>query len=154
VGPAELALYYDVKNRLTAEAGRKGVYTLTLSDGTEKRVRIDKDPESLLLSGAWMTSNKDEQGFSVNKEITFIVPADFGKGQKILLDLGSVEVMAKVTLNSNEFATLWMPPFVLDVTDAVKRGENKLSVLVTSTSQGKPKLGEVKLRTVSGGKCQ
>jgi hypothetical protein len=90
----------------------------------------------------------------VNKEITFIVPADFGKGQKILLDLGSVEVMAKVTLNSNEFATLWMPPFVLDVTDAVKRGENKLSVLVTSTSQGKPKLGEVKLRTVSGGKCQ
>ena len=70
-------------------------------------------------------------------------------GQKILLDLGSVEVMAKVTLNGKEFETLWMPPFALDVTDVVKTGDNKLKVLVTSTSKGKPKLGDVKLRTVS-----
>jgi hypothetical protein len=125
-----------------------------LSDGTEKTVRIDKDSESLSITGAWTSANKDEKGFSVNKEITFTVPADFGKGQKILLNLGSVEVMAKVTLNNKEFETLWMPPFVLDVTDAVKSGDNKLKVLVTSTSQGKPKLGDVKLRTVSGGKCQ
>ncbi|MEI7774919.1 MAG: glycosylhydrolase-like jelly roll fold domain-containing protein, partial [Verrucomicrobiota bacterium] len=139
----------DVKNTLTAESGSKGVYTLTLSDGTEKTVRMDKDSESLPLSGAWTTSNKDAQGFSVFNEITFTVPADFGKGQKILLDLGSVEVMAKVTLNGKEFETLWMPPFALDVTDVVKTGDNKLKVLVTSTSKGKPKLGDVALRTVS-----
>jgi hypothetical protein len=110
---------------------------------------MDKDSESLPVSGAWTTSNKDAQGFSVFNEITFAVPTDFGKGQKILLDLGSVEVMAKVTLNGKEFETLWMPPFALDVTDVVKTGDNKLKVLVTSTSKGKPKLGDVKLRTVS-----
>ena len=60
----------------------------------------------------------------------------------------TVEVMAKVTLNGKEFETLWMPPFALDVTDVVKTGDNKLKVLVTSTSKGKPKLGDVKLRTV------
>jgi hypothetical protein len=51
-------------------------------------------------------------------------------------------------LNGKEFETLWMPPFALDVTDALKTGDNKLTVLVTSTSQGKPKLGDVKLRAV------
>jgi hypothetical protein len=74
-----------------------------------------------------------------------------GKGQKIELDLGNVEVMAKVTLNGREFETLWMPPFALNVTDALKTGDNELAVLVTSTSQGKPKLGDVKLKTVSMG---
>ena len=149
VGPGDLALCYDVKNRLTAESARKGSYTLTMSDGTEMSVRMDKDSESLPISGAWTTANKDAQGFSVFKETTFPVPAGFGKGQKIELDLGHVEVMAKVTLNGKEFETLWMPPFALDVTDALKTGDNKLTVLVTSTSQGKPKLGDVKLRTVS-----
>jgi len=149
VGPGDLALYHDVTNSLTAESGSMGAYTLTMSDGTAKGVRIDKDSESLPLSGAWTTSNKDKQGFSVVKAITFPVPAGFGKGQKIELDLGNVEVMAKVTLNGKEFETLWMPPFTLDVTDAVKTGDNQLAVLVTSTSQGKPALGDVKLRAVS-----
>ena len=151
VGPGDLALYHDAKNRLTVESGRKGVYTLAMSDGTERSVRIDRDSESLPVSGAWTTANKDKEGFSVFKEITFTVPADFNAGRdgKVELDLGAVEVMARVTLNGNEFATLWMPPFTLDVTGCVKTGANKLKVLVTSTSQGKPALGDVKLRTVS-----
>jgi hypothetical protein len=120
-----------------------------MSDGTVKTVQIGKNSRTLHLSGSWTTTNKDVEGYSVFKEITFSVPADFGKGQRIQLDLGNVEVMAKVTLNGKEFDTLWMPPFALDVTDALRSGDNTLRVLVTSTSQGKPTLGEVKLRTVS-----
>ena len=44
-----------------------------------------------------------------------------------------LEAMAKVTLNGRVFDTLWMPPFSLDLTDALKRGENHLQILVTST---------------------
>lgn len=77
------------------------------------------------------------------QETTFNVPSGFGKAQRMYLDLGKVEVMAKVTLNGEAFDTLWMPPFTLDVTDVLKSGENKLQVLVTSTSKGKPKLGKV-----------
>ena len=91
----------------------------------------------------------NEQGFSVFEETTFAVPADFGKGRKIELNLGHVEVMAKVTLNGKEYETLWMPPFALDVTEALNIGDNALKVLVTSTSEGKPGLGAVTLRTVS-----
>jgi hypothetical protein len=149
VGPGDLALYYDAKNRLTAESVRKGAYRLAMSDGTEKTVRVEKESESLPIGGAWTTTNKDLQGFSVFKEIAFTVPAEFDKGRMVMLDLGKVEVMAQVTLNGKEFETLWMPPFALDVTETLKRGDNTLKVLVTSTSQGKPALGDVKLRTVS-----
>ena len=66
-----------------------------------------------------------------------------------MLDLGRVEVMAKVTLNGRAYDTLWMTPFTRDVTDALKPGKNTLAILVTSTSKGQPKLGEVvQLRTV------
>jgi hypothetical protein len=154
VGPGVLGLYYDVKNNLTAESRSKGVYSLSLSDGTTKSVTIDQDSASLPLSGEWTMIKKDEKGFSVFKELAFSVPSGFGEGQKIELDLGAVEVMAQVTLNGKEFETLWMPPFVVDVTDVAKGGKNKLKVLVTSTSQGNPKLGDVKLRTVCVGKIK
>ncbi len=41
--------------------------------------------------------------------------------------------------------TGWITPSTLDVTDSVKSGKNTLKVLVTSTSTGQPKLGNVVL---------
>ncbi len=149
VSPADLDLFYDKKDVLTALSGKKGNYTFAMSDGTEKRVRVVQDAQSLPLDGSWTTANKDANGYSVMFETAFAMPADFGKGQRIRLDLGAVEVMAKVTLNGQDFATLWMPPFVLDVTGSLKPGSNKLQVLVTTTSQGKPKKGDVMLRTAA-----
>lgn len=82
-------------------------------------------------------------------ETSVTVPAEFGKQRQLYLDLGDVSIMAKVTLNDQEFETLWMPPFVLDVTGTLMPGENQLQVLVTSTSRGKPKLGDaVSLKAV------
>ena len=81
---------------------------------------------------------------------TFELPAAFCKGSRVVLDLGQVEVMAKVTLNGKTFDTLWMPPFSLDVTDVLKPGRNTLKILVTSTSKGQPKLGSmVQLKTTT-----
>jgi len=78
------------------------------------------------------------------------VALGFGKGQRVYLDLGKVEVMAKVTLNGKTFDTLWMLPFTLDVSDVLRPGKNKLQVLVTSTSEGQPKLGKVvQLKTMT-----
>jgi hypothetical protein len=148
VGPGDLALYYDSGNRLVAQSHRKGTYAVTMSDGTAKRVVVDKDAEILPINGTWTSANKDAKGFSVLKEITFSAPAAIEKDCKMELDLGSVEVMATVTLNGKELATVWMPPFTVDVTEAVKTGDNQLKVLVTSTASGKPKLGDVRLRTV------
>ncbi len=55
-----------------------------------------------------------------------------GKGRGLYLDLGKVEAMAEVKLNGKTFPTLWKPPFVVDITDAAKGGENKLEVRVVN----------------------
>jgi hypothetical protein len=152
VPPAELDLYQDPRGGLTGESAKQGTYTLTLSDGATKNLVIAADARSLAIPGPWTTTPKHANGFSVLQETTVTVPTDFGKKQKVYLDLGRVQVMAKVTLNGQSFDTLWMPPFVLDVSDVVKPGPNKLQVLVTSTSQGKPALGgNVQLRATSTG---
>jgi hypothetical protein len=58
--------------------------------------------------------------------------------------------MAKVKLNDRVFDTLWRAPFALDVTEALKPGANRLQVLVTSTTTGKPTLGkDVILKTTT-----
>jgi hypothetical protein len=42
-------------------------------------------------------------------------------------------MIAVVTLNGKKLRTLWTPPYRLDVTDALKSGENTLQVEVTGT---------------------
>jgi hypothetical protein len=60
--------------------------------------------------------------------------------------------MAKVKLNGKEYGTLWMPPFTIDVTDALVRGANKLTVQVTGTLKAQPSIGkEIKIKTVPAG---
>ena len=48
------------------------------------------------------------------------------------LDLGNVQVMATVKLNGKDLGILWRPPYRLDVTDALKAGDNALEVGVTN----------------------
>ena len=50
----------------------------------------------------------------------------------IWLDLGQVAVMAEVTLNGKDLGILWKPPFRVDVTDALKSGENTLELKVVN----------------------
>jgi hypothetical protein len=49
-----------------------------------------------------------------------------------LLDLGKVQVMARVKLNGRDLETLWKPPFRIDVTRVAKPGENVLEITVVN----------------------
>lgn len=53
-------------------------------------------------------------------------------GTRILLDLGSARDIAEVSVNGKSLATLWKPPYQVDVTSALKSGENQLEVKVTN----------------------
>ncbi|MEI6607061.1 MAG: glycosyl hydrolase [Verrucomicrobiota bacterium] len=153
VPPGGLHLFRDTNKSLAAESEKAGSYTLTMSDGTSRALVVEKDSQNFTIEGPWKSAKQDEKGYSVLQETTFALPAAFGKGQRVMLDLGQVHIMAKVKLNGKEYDTLWMPPFTLDVTDSVNPGENRLQVQVTSTSKEQPSLGTpVRLKTVSRGR--
>ena len=53
-------------------------------------------------------------------------------GSRVMLDLGAVESIATVRVNGQEVRTLWMPPFTLDISDALTDGENVLEIEVAN----------------------
>ena len=65
-------------------------------------------------------------------QLTFQAPPSKSK-TATFLDLGQVEALATVTLNGHTFPTLWKYPYRVDISSALKRGENKLSVAVVNT---------------------
>ncbi|MBN1506273.1 MAG: hypothetical protein JW955_05480 [Sedimentisphaerales bacterium] len=56
----------------------------------------------------------------------------FQSGAQCVLDLGTVHDIAEVSVNGMWLATIWKPPYQVDVTDALKPGENRLEVKVTN----------------------
>jgi len=53
-------------------------------------------------------------------------------GERWLLDLGRVEVIAEVVLNGKNIGTVWKTPFTVDATDALRRRGNTLEIRVTN----------------------
>ena len=62
---------------------------------------------------------------------TFTLP-NIRKGASLNLDLGQVDVMARVKLNGQDLGLLWCPPFQVDLSEAVKPGKNQLEIEVTN----------------------
>jgi hypothetical protein len=56
----------------------------------------------------------------------------FEKGKQLWLDLGVVRNLAEVTVNGKSLGIVWKRPFRLDVTEALKPGENKLEIKITN----------------------
>ena len=51
---------------------------------------------------------------------------------KLYLDLGVVHNLAEVSINGRNLGVLWKRPFLADITDALKDGENEIEVRVTN----------------------
>lgn len=83
----------------------------------------------------WTTNNdvqiKNYSGTAVYKTsfTANSVPAE----NNIYLNLGVVKVMAKVKVNGKDVGTVWTAPWKVDVTNAIKKGENKIEIEVVNT---------------------
>jgi hypothetical protein len=60
----------------------------------------------------------------------FVVPGALPSGKRLYLDLGYVHEFASISINGKDMDARAWPPYVWDVTDAVKSGTNTLDVRV------------------------
>ncbi|WP_145854473.1 glycosyl hydrolase [Pedobacter suwonensis] len=56
-----------------------------------------------------------------------------GDTKNAWIDLGAFSSMAEVKINGVTCGTLWTPPYYLDISKAVKKGENQISIEVVNT---------------------
>ena len=60
---------------------------------------------------------------------SFAAPGGAGR---VFLDLGELQSLCEVSVNGRDLGVLWYAPFVVEITDALRSGENKLEVRVVN----------------------
>jgi hypothetical protein len=154
----ELELAHSESGDFTALATQPGHYTAHTSAGREVSVTIAKVPAPQELGGPWTVSFPPETGIADavvfdhllpwNEHTNAVIqhfsgtakylkrfqlpPGALEPSSRLFLDLGRVEISARVLLNGKELATLWKAPFTVDITDSVQPGENELEIRVTN----------------------
>ncbi len=139
-------------------ATKSGEYSCPLASGGNATVIIPDVPEPLDISGPWTVSFPDGWGAPGQIQLetlaslhlhsddgvrhfsgtamyrcTFDVPAELlAADHRFELDLGDVAVMADATLNGQRLGILWKSPFTLDVTSALRAGQNTLDIAVAN----------------------
>lgn len=64
---------------------------------------------------------------------TLQAPAEwFNEGTELWLDLGRLQNLAEVTINGKSLGIVWKNPFLVNATEYMKQGENKLEIKVTN----------------------
>ncbi len=53
-------------------------------------------------------------------------------GSRLLIDLGRVADVAEVVVNGRSLGTVWAPPYQVDITEAVRAGDNRIEIRVTN----------------------
>jgi hypothetical protein len=138
---------------MRATAFQSGNYTLDTGQKFSANV-----PTPVTVAGGWHVAFEPGRGAPASADLTELaslsrnadpavryfagtatytrqisVPAAaFRKGRRTFLDLGRVEVLARVTVNGKDLGTLWKAPFRVDITDAMRTGVNDVQIAVTS----------------------
>jgi alpha-L-rhamnosidase/Glycosyl hydrolase 2 galactose-binding domain-like len=152
--PPTFELLSDQKSLL---AWKSGVYELQTVSGETYRCQVPVSLKTTKLTGGWDVHFQPQRG-APKKAIfdklidlsqhadegirffsgratyhkTFKLAQKMNKNQRLYLDLGRVEVSARVKLNGKDLGILWKTPFMVDATDALQDGENKLEVEVAN----------------------
>lgn len=156
-GPA-LTLNLKTEGGLDVRASQAGTYELKFANGKSRKLEVPAIPAPVAISGPWNVSFDPKAGgpehinfdsledwtrrpepgirYYSGKAVyrkTFDVPAaEIRKSQDVLLDLGRPAGIAVVRLNGTDLGTLWLAPWRVDISKALKPGANKLEVMVVN----------------------
>ncbi|MCX6899513.1 MAG: glycosyl hydrolase [Verrucomicrobia bacterium] len=136
-----------------ALAWQPGNYELKTADGKTRTLNVASVPAPQELTGPWevqfalekATFDKLEDWTTRSEETirhysgkaiyrkTFDAPRSTLHASRLFLDLGRVHDLATVRLNGQTLRTLWLAPWRVDITDAIKPGRNELEIEVVNT---------------------
>jgi len=148
-------LVSDINGKLTLKVWKAGSYKVEPGS----TYSVDTMPKPIAVSGTWDVKFNTRWGGPAHAEFPALVswtdrpekgikyysgtavysqevnvPAEsLAGGLKAYLDLGDVQQIAEVKVNSKVCATLWKTPYECDITDALKPGKNVIEVAVTNT---------------------
>ena len=117
----------NYKNPVKAETTLAQITTPWKVEFNDKKVAFDK------LSSWSESTDNDVKYFSgtATYDNTFNI-SSINKSENYLVDLGDVKNIAEVIVNGKNVGTAWKKPFKLDISDAIKTGENTIQVKVTN----------------------
>jgi hypothetical protein len=72
-------------------------------------------------------------GIAIYEKTFHLVSSQLSASLPMLLDLGQVEIMARVRLNGINCGITWKPPYRVDISQAVQTGKNELEIEVVNT---------------------
>jgi hypothetical protein len=153
-------LHRTVGGRLQAEFWQPGVYSFSTATGRTTREEVTSFLPSIDIGGPWEVlfpagwgappratfdrlASWTEHGdpgvrhFSgtATYRAAFTMPQGISVGsetRRIYLDLGDVRVIAQAKINDRDLGVLWKPPYRVDVSDALRPGQNTLEIQVTN----------------------
>lgn len=138
--------------------GEAGEYELIRSDGQRHTFKVKRITPPVVLSGPWDVhfidgmgapaettlneliswpehANKNIQyysGTAIYNKIIAISKEMIARNKRLKLDLRKAAVMAEVRINGQDLGILWKSPYCIDITDAVKAGENTVEIKVVN----------------------
>lgn len=138
-------------------AWKPGAFQLNFASGGTCSVETGPIPGAVEISGPWNVKFPPHCGAPASVELdrliswtdhsdrgvkyfsgtatylkTFDWTASANPKERYMLDLGRLKNLAEVTLNGSDLGILWKVPFRVDVTDAIRQGENRLEVKITN----------------------
>lgn len=155
---AGAAFYLNAKNAPMMSVSKNGSYDIELNSDRKVSVKVADIPDAFKLEGAWSVSFNAPYGYKNQVEFdrlmdwkehalddikyfsgtatyrkSFELPEAFmAKGNRMILNLGRVEIAAKVKVNGHDVGILWMYPYQADITKAVRAGSNTLEIEITN----------------------
>ena len=148
----------DTENKLQMQVTKNGNYSTLVNNAEKWNLKVDDIPSLLAINGNWEIHFKAEDFYqatlktdslfdwishgteqikhysgTANYNTTFDIKKGFLKAdQKYQLDLGEVNVIAKVILNGKDVGLSWIAPHNFNIGSALKEGKNSLEIQVTN----------------------